>query len=198
MTGLAVVRIANSINEQMKIGNWQCASLKKLFAQTKSQLVLPSSLVLVLALATTSFSQHEGHKPPQPPPKQQRGSAKPSPTPASTPAPAPSPAPDNKPAQPSHPVEHKQTATPQPTPGEGHQHVTPPAAPATPEAERADTKHPADHGAGLLLMTEKEMGIRIGSSSPIFSRWAKWLQALRGIPHRRRCTCITSNPATGC
>ena len=142
--------------------------MKKLFVQSKSQLVLASSLVLVLAFATTSFAQHEGHKPPQPPPKQQPRSAKPSPTPPSAPSPAPSPAADNKPAQTPSPVEHKHTATPQPTPGEGHQHVTPPAAPATTEAEGADAKHPTDHGSGLLLMTDKEMGIRIGASSSNF------------------------------
>ena len=141
--------------------------MKKLFTLVKSQLLLTSSLVLILALASTSYSQHEGHNPP-PRPKQQPSTPKPSPSP--TPTHSPAPVPDNKPAQQPPPEVHKHAATPLPTPVEGHRPVTPPAV-ASPEPGGVNTggaKHAADAGTGLLLMTDKEMGIRIGASNTNF------------------------------
>ena len=121
-----------------------------------------------MALASTSYSQHEGHNPP-PRPKQQPSTPKPSPSP--TPTHSPAPVLDNKPAQQPSPEVHKHAATPLPTPVEGHRHVTPPAPVASPDHGGVNTggaKHAADAGTGLLLMTDKEMGIRIGASNSNF------------------------------
>lgn len=143
--------------------------MKKFFAQIKFRLVL-SSLMLILAVAATSFSQHEGHKPPPPPrPKAQPSPVKPSASP--TPAPRPTSTPVEKATPQSSPTEvHKHIPAATPSPAEVHKHpqVEPAATPelVSPGHEVIGTSgHPSK---GMLVMTEKEMGIRIGSSGTNF------------------------------
>lgn len=125
--------------------------MSKFSSRTISALVL---LMIVLAAASDVLAQHEGHTVP----------AKPKATPAQ-----PKATPAASPATPS---------TPKPSP-QVHEHK-PPASPsanptATPQPEPTESGGVAeDPSLGpLLVMTEKEMGIRIGSSGSNFLSMAQ-------------------------
>jgi hypothetical protein len=123
----------------------EVSKLSKFFFRTASTVFL---LMVVSASVSNVLAQHEGHKMP----------AKPKATPAASPVTTPTPAP---------------VAPPVPAPSpQVHEHTPAPAASPTP----AD--HTPGHGSEkvvdlkpvhLLVMTEKEMGIRVGSSASFLS-----------------------------
>ena len=114
--------------------------------------LLPLMAFFIVAGMTSISAQHEGHTMPA--------------KPKATPSPAPS-------ASPQH--VHPQPAQPEQTPAEVHPHPPAPAAPAAtphPESEPDSMKgmtgtEPMAMGP-LLVMTENEMGIRLGSSEKNF------------------------------
>ncbi len=106
-------------------------------------------VLVVLAMFSSVSAQHEGHTMPA--------------KPKATPSPAPSASPQNVHPQPAQ------------TPAEGHPHPTTPAVPAAtphPEPEHDSMKgmpstEPMAMGP-LLVMTDNEMGIRLGSAERNF------------------------------